>query len=520
MRQRLNFAQWKVIHQLIAAFGLVTVLMLALVSVSVHSISTLSATSEQALKDTFPRAMMIREVTAHLNLISQSARNAVIMTDQAQVRKELEQAADAGKRITEVLKRLEAAAGRDDEKPLLKEIAEIDAGYREVLSRFVTIVAEDRINEAKNLLLVELRPLELAYFDALDKLDARQGNAIAAANQRVDDVVASGMALVTVLAGMSLAASIAVSIVFGMQLRRRLGGEPHRAAEVARNIAGGALSVDVSVAPGDRSSVLYAIKSMRDSLADIVRRVRTGSEAITTTSQAMAAEIAEMAARAERQAAALEKTAASTGQLTSIVKRSADDAREANAHVLAASRIAARTGATVGDVVRTMELINQSAKKIVDIISVIDGIAFQTNILALNAAVEAARAGEQGRGFAVVAAAVRTLAQQSASAAKEIKELISESVDRVDSGAALATEAGSYMTELEQSVARVSSIMSDMTHAAAEQANGLEEINEAIGQMDLVTRKNAEHAAQGAETAVALERQATELHLTVKVFQV
>jgi methyl-accepting chemotaxis protein len=265
---------------------------------------------------------------------------------------------------------------------------------------------------------------------------------------------------------------------------------------------------------------LFAIKAMRDSLAEIVRRVRSGSESITTTSQTMAVEIAEMASRAERQAAALEKTAASTEQLTSIVKRSADDAREANVHVIAASGIATRTGTTVSDVVRTMDLINQSARKIVDIIAVIDGIAFQTNILALNAAVEAARAGEQGRGFAVVAADVRMLAQQSASAAKEIKTLISESVERVDSGAALAKEAGNFMQELEQSVARVSSIMSDMSNAAVEQAAGLEEINEAISQMDQVTRKNAEHAAQGAESAAILERQAAELLLTVNVFQV
>ena len=301
---------------------------------------------------------------------------------------------------------------------------------------------------------------------------------------------------------------------------KQLGGEPAYAASVVGHIAEGDLTADINLKASDTSSLLFAIKSMRDKLAAVVSEVRTGSESIATASGEIASGNLDLSNRTEQQAGALEETSSTMEELTSTVRQNADNARQANQLAISASEVATEGGSVVGKVVATMGSINESSKKIVDIISVIDGIAFQTNILALNAAVEAARAGEQGRGFAVVASEVRNLAQRSASAAKEIKALIDNSAEKVEEGGKLVAIAGSTMEEVVASVKRVTDIVAEIASASQEQSSGIEQVNQAIVDMDNMTQQNAALVEQASAAAQAMNEQAASLAQVVNIFKV
>ncbi|MGO4475584.1 methyl-accepting chemotaxis protein [Massilia sp. 2TAF26] len=311
-----------------------------------------------------------------------------------------------------------------------------------------------------------------------------------------------------------------VVVLLTRKIEASLGGDPGYAVEVARRIAGGDLGTEVIVREGDRDSLMAAMKAMRDALAGIVTQVRSGTDLIATASSQIASGNLDLSSRTEEQASSLEETAASMEELTSTVKQSAENARQASQLAESAAGVADRGGEVVARVVDTMEAIKTSSNKIVDIIGVIDGIAFQTNILALNAAVEAARAGEQGRGFAVVAGEVRNLAQRSAQAAKEIKELIGDSVEKVGDGATLVLDAGATMQEIVASVNRVSSMIGAISSATREQGTGIEHINQAIAQMDQVTQQNASLVEEAAAASEAMQEQAAKLARTVSVFRV
>jgi methyl-accepting chemotaxis protein len=316
------------------------------------------------------------------------------------------------------------------------------------------------------------------------------------------------------------AALSAVVMLLIRKIEASLGGDPGYAAAVAQRIAGGDLGAEVHVRAGDDTSLMAAMKAMRDALAGIVTQVRSGTELIATASSEIASGNLDLSSRTEEQASSLEETAASMEELTSTVKQSAENARQASELAESAALVAGRGGAVVARVVDTMEAIKASSNKIVDIIGVIDGIAFQTNILALNAAVEAARAGEQGRGFAVVAGEVRNLAQRSAQAAKEIKELIGDSVEKVGDGAKLVLDAGATMQEIVASVNRVSGMIVAISSATQEQGSGIEHINQAIAQMDQVTQQNASLVEEAAAASEAMQEQAAKLAQTVSVFRV
>ena len=330
----------------------------------------------------------------------------------------------------------------------------------------------------------------------------------------IERAVQSGVgALVVALLLLGIGLLIARSIV------KQLGGEPASANAITHRMAQGDLSVNIMLKPGDDASIMHGIKTMRDNVARIVAHVREGSESVATASAEIAQGNQDLSARTESQASALEETAASMEELSSTVKQNADNARQANQLAQSASTVAVQGGEVVAQVVDTMKGINDASRKINDIISVIDGIAFQTNILALNAAVEAARAGEQGRGFAVVAAEVRSLAGRSAEAAKEIKTLITDSVQRVEQGTALVDQAGSTMNEVVTSIRRVTDIMGEISAASSEQSQGVAQVGEAVTQMDQATQQNAALVEEMAAAASSLRAQAQDLVQTVAVFK-
>ena len=323
-------------------------------------------------------------------------------------------------------------------------------------------------------------------------------------------MVAIGLILFGLVCGLALGAS----------LIRRIARSLAQALSVANSVAAGDLTQQIRIESNDEiGQLLVALQKMNASLVGIVSEVRSGTDMIATASGQIAAGNLDLSSRTEEQASSLEETASSMEELTSTVKQNADNARQANSLAVTASQVASRGGSVIGQVVETMDEINNSAKKIVDIIGVIDGIAFQTNILALNAAVEAARAGEQGRGFAVVASEVRNPAQRSAAAAKEIKSLIGDSVQRVDAGSKLVGEAGTTMHDIVESVRRVTDIMGEISAASQEQTSGIDQINQAITQMDQVTQQNAALVEQASAASEAMQEQAAKLALVVSVFQ-
>lgn len=338
----------------------------------------------------------------------------------------------------------------------------------------------------------------------------------------VDDINAAFVGALlrwgAILAVIGLAVS-AVMLLIIRNVRDSLGGEPEYAADIASRIADGDLLTQVKLRQGDRASLLYAMQRMQGNLQQMIGRIRSGTGAITTAAREIAEGNTDLSARTEQQAAALEETASSMEQLTSTVRQNADNARQASQLAESASSIAVRGGQVVDQVVATREGISSSSNKVVDIISVIDGIAFQTNILALNAAVEAARAGEQGRDFAVVAGEVRTLAQRSAAAAKEIKELIEASNGRVQDGSILVAQAGQTMHDVVQAVRRVTDIMGEISAASSEQSHGIEQVSRAVTQMDEVTQQNAALVEQAAAAAASMEDQAHQLDAAVAAFR-
>jgi methyl-accepting chemotaxis protein len=317
----------------------------------------------------------------------------------------------------------------------------------------------------------------------------------------------------------TVSAGVAGAILFSRSITRKLGGEPDDARDVARRIAGGDLAVEVVLQRGDSSSLMAAMKAMTASLARIVGQVRDSSDTIATGSSEIASGNLDLSQRTEEQASALQETAASMAQLSATVEQNARHAHEARELAAGASAVASQGGTVMGQVVETMKGINASSRKIADIIGVIDDIAFQTNILALNAAVESARAGEQGRGFAVVAGEVRSLAQRSAEAAKQIQALITDSVERVDHGSALVDQAGATMTEIVGAIRRVTVIVHEISNASALQSTGVGQVGAAVGQMDQATQQNAALVEQSAAAAESLRQQAARLVDSVAQFR-
>jgi len=418
--------------------------------------------------------------------------------------------------LQSALKTYATEISEPEEKALFPEVEKEVATILTEHLKIDNAVQNQKIDDAKKLFAGDYSTAYFKLLDNLDKLTQVNSNGSDASSQGADHLYASarmwiiGMLIGALIAGFALAMYIARAIATPLII----------AVGVAKRVAAGDLTADIRPLSRDETGELMrSLKEMNDSLLGIVTQVRAGTETITTASGEISSGNLDLSSRTEEQASSLEQTASAMEQLTSTVKQNADNARQASQLAVSASEVAVAGGTVVSKVVETMGSIDNSSRKIVDIISVIDGIAFQTNILALNAAVEAARAGEQGRGFAVVASEVRSLAQRSAAAAKEIKILIDNSVAQVGIGSKLVEEAGATMNDVVNSVKRVTDIVGEISSASQEQSAGIEQVNLAITQMDEVTQQNAALVEEAAAASQSMQEQARKLSEVVSVFK-
>jgi methyl-accepting chemotaxis protein len=502
-----------------STFAAVIALAVIVGTVAIWQLAQVNDTSMNLSSHWMPSIRVIEDIKSQIARIRTRELQYVLSNDQAEMDK-------YDKVIAKDLEDLKKMQDDYVKLQVMPQEKEMYAQLQEMWARYMIedakIRSAGRANDdelAKTLLRGESNKLIVAIRAHVDKIvDMYTAGGQAAAvegNQRYTSSRAWILGLV--LGSIVLGAAGAFAIT--RWLMRGLGGEPDYATAIVTRIAAGDLSVRVETRAGDQSSLLFAMKSMRDNLANIVGDVRGATGTIAQASSEIAGGNLDLSSRTEQQASSLEETAASMEQLTATVRQNAEHASQANALADSAAGIAQKGSSMVAQVVDTMGVIHASSSKVVDIIGVIDGIAFQTNILALNAAVEAARAGEQGRGFAVVATEVRNLAQRSAAAAREIKELIGNSVQQVEAGNLLVSQAGQTMAEVLQSVQRMHSIMSEISSASREQSAGIEQVNQAISQMDVVTQQNAALVQQAAGTAQGLQEQAGALEQLVSVFR-
>jgi len=510
------FKNLKISSRLAGAFGLLVALLLAIGGLSVLRTMTLEA---KLVDITERRMAVVSEMNllqSEINFQARAIRNMALFNDPAKEAVEKKAIAESKAAGSKHLKNADEMIKSPQGRELQATLMQLQTPFKEGLEKYLPMIEAGQREDAIAFLFEVLRPAQLAYMKAIDEAVAYQTEGAKTASEAAQAMVHNFIITIAV----TVLIAVLVAGIVSLWIIRSITGPINSAVELARAVTAGDLTSTVEVKSNDEIGVLMQVLSeMQAGLVQVVGRVRSGSESVSTASEQIAQGNQDLSARTEGQATALEQTAASMEELSSTVRQNADNAAQANQLAQSASRVALEGGQVVSQVVDTMKGINESSRKIADIISVIDGIAFQTNILALNAAVEAARAGEQGRGFAVVAAEVRSLAQRSAAAAKEIKQLINDSVVRVESGTALVDKAGATMNEVVDSVRRVTDIMGEISAASKEQSDGVSQIGEAVTQMDQATQQNAALVEEMAAAAISLSTQATELVQTVAVFR-
>jgi methyl-accepting chemotaxis protein len=507
---------WKIGTRLGSGFAMVLALLAFIAGIGVMGLQSVGTATHQMVD----RSLVKERLAANWlqDTISNSVRTlALVKSDdsgvQAYMQKEISRTSE---RISEVQKRIEPMLTSPQEQALIAEISTKRSTYVGKRNAILKLKAGGSAGDAAQMTDKELIPLLDSYVASIRGMLVLQQDEIDKSAGSIDQMYLSARTAMIVLTCVALALGAALAWWLTIGITQPLG----EALLIAETVAGGDLSQEFKTdRGGDFGRLLSGMGDMEDTLTDLVSRIKESTDTIATASGQIAAGNQDLSQRTEEQAASLEQTAASMEELTETVKRNADNARHANQLAQSASEVAVRGGNVVGQVVDTMASINGSSKKIADIIGVIDGIAFQTNILALNAAVEAARAGEQGRGFAVVASEVRSLAQRSAAAAKEIKTLIQDSVGKVDNGAKLVDQAGSTMAEVVSAIRGVTDIMREISAASHEQTSGIEHVNRAIAQMDQVTQQNAALVEEAAAAAESMSQQAQQLVQAVSMFK-
>ena len=512
----MKISNWKVGTRLTVGFIMMSGLLLVISAVSFVRLGDTQTEIDLILKDRYPKVEMVNSIVENVADIGRLSRNLMIAGATGDTKADAATIAETKRVSLETLGKLEQVIISGNGKNLLLELEASKENYFKLLAEYMELIPQFRFEEANELLQTKLKLAENDYLTRLRALSHYQERLMDEAGEHVESTVTSAKAAIVVISAIATLLGIFINIF----TTRSIVVPVRQAVKVAQTVAAGDLTSNIEVKSKDEmGQLLESLKEMNDGLAKIVSQVRTGTQTIATASGEIAAGNQDLSSRTEEQASSLEETASSMEELTSTVKQNADNAKQANQLALAASDVAAKGGEVVAQVVHTMGSINESSKKIVDIIGVIDGIAFQTNILALNAAVEAARAGEQGRGFAVVATEVRSLAQRSAAAAKEIKTLIGDSVDKVENGSKLVNQAGTTMDEVVTSVRRVTDIMGEIMAATDEQSAGIQQVNTAITQMDQVTQQNAALVEEAAAAAESLQDQAATLANVVGTFK-
>jgi methyl-accepting chemotaxis protein len=511
----MNLSNFSISTRLRLGFGLLVALMVLMALLSGNRFFALKASTERMIGGDWLSAELAHKIDARARDNATLVLSLAITPDKAQ-RGKYYTRIDANRRvINEAMEQMTPLMTDPEEKNLLAKITAHRKAYLASYLKVVDMIEADQRDDATKLINSETIPALEGMFDDIEQLVQRQRKDVSSAGEMIGQEITVALELIGVCAVLAVLIGVGFATLTGRAIVRPLA----QAVHIARKVAQGDLTTHIDVTAKDETGqLLQALADMNQSLDKTVGNVRISSETIATASREIAAGNQDLSARTESQASSLEETASSMEELTSTVKQNADNARQANQLVISASSVASRGGQVVSEVVQTMSAIKDSSRKIVDIIGVIDGIAFQTNILALNAAVEAARAGEQGRGFAVVASEVRNLAQRSAAAAKEIKALIGDSVEKVDGGAKLVDEAGQTMELIVTSVKQVADIMSEITAASQEQSAGIEQVSDAITQMDEMTSQNAALVEQAAAAAHSMQEQAEVLSQAVSVF--
>lgn len=512
----MTFSDFRIGARLGMGFGVVLIILLATVVLTIILNINNKNNLMEGLRISGEKTTLAVDMKNAMLEAGIATRNVGLQTDVLIMQKEDGVQKKKREIYADLTKKLRDRKPSAQEETLLTEISAIDkkadAYFKEAIGQALAFNSEG----AAKVIASQIDPLNQQAIAKINKVVEYQQ---LASKEVIEKSIESDRRLMVILIVVCTTALV-IGILCAFVITRSITNPLSTAVDVAKTVAAGVLTSKVVVSGKDEiSQLLQSLKDMNESLVKTVSEVRTSTETITVASHEIASGNADLSARTESQASSLEETASSMEELTSTVKQNADNARQANQLVVSASTVAGKGGTVVSQVVHTMGSIKESSRKIVDIIGVIDGIAFQTNILALNAAVEAARAGEQGRGFAVVAAEVRSLAQRSASAAKEIKQLISDSVEKVDLGSNLVDEAGRTMELIVKSVKQVTDIMGEITAATQEQSNGIEEVNQAITQMDEMTQQNAALVEQAAAAAASMQEQAENLLQSVSIFK-
>lgn len=518
----MKFRNMKLDTKLISAFVLVCLIGAVVSGIGIRNMARINDEGDKAYHVDLIGLSLTQKANIGLLEAARSLRNAILASTSEQ------RAGFLGRSEQNLA---EARDSLDKARPLFQSeqgkavFADLDQGWRDYAHAFKEMATKTRAaplqdhSELAEHLFGDFREKANRVDSLMNTLVRRKREDAKSGAESNQDLYLESRNLMIALVIFSTLTGIAIGMWITRSLTRQLGTEPEIAADLAKSVAAGDLGVRIDLRAGDTSSLMASLKNMRDSLLRVVSDVRQNADGVATASAQIAQGNLDLSTRTEEQASALEETAASMEQLTATVRQNAEHAQVASELSRSASTIAVKGGKVVDEVVDTMTGINDSSKKIVEIISVIDGIAFQTNILALNAAVEAARAGDQGRGFAVVAGEVRTLAQRSAAAAKEIKTLISTSVERVNQGSVLVNQAGTTMSEIVGAIRRVSDIVGEISLASNEQSVGVGQVGEAVSQMDQVTQQNAALVEESAAAAESLKCQAQQLVQTVAVFK-
>ena len=514
----MNMSTLTVKFKMVAGYAVILVFLVIVAMSGLYGMAQSNDKLKQVTEVNTVKMALLEDMSNSVHIVSRVIRSLALISDQAVYEREQKKIVAARDEYDKAFDALKKMSLDREGQDFILQIEKYRDLARPKNNQFLEMAKTDK-EQSVVFLLDIANPATALWQDSLHQFITLQRE-----KSKQDEITAakeySDLRLIIILFSLlAVVSSIVIGTLITRSLLRQLGAEPNYVRDVARQIATGDLTVEIDVGNANPDSLIFAINAMRDNLELIVAKVAQGAETISNAAQEISVGNADLAMRSEKQAGAIEETASSMEELTSTVRHNEDNSRQANQLAASASDVASQGGKMVTEVIVTMNSISESSKKIIDIISVIDGIAFQTNILALNAAVEAARAGEQGRGFAVVASEVRNLAQRSAVAAKEIKTLINDTVEKVGTGAKKVDEAGHIIEDVVTSVRKVSDVISEISAANTEQTAGLNQINQAITQLDESTQQNSSLVEEAAAASQALNEQALTLRSLVESFK-